>query len=130
LDGKISNLSFFFYSFPQYQQSEIIYIFSEQKHRTPPHLKLLNGQLKQYVNYVFLFPIDNLSAQVLTVDIYRHILFDDIGRHICRSFKKINVTNCLQDLGNQNFQKSLDLGPLTHLSIKYVFIDLLLSLVT
>jgi hypothetical protein len=27
-------------------------------------------------------------------------------------------------------QKSLDLGPPTHLSIKYVFIDLLLSLVT
>jgi hypothetical protein len=27
---------------------------------------------------LFLFPIDNLSAQVLKVDIYRHILVDDI----------------------------------------------------
>ena len=26
----------------------------------------------------FFFPIDNLSAQVLKVDIYRHILVDDI----------------------------------------------------
>jgi len=26
----------------------------------------------------FLIPIDNLSAQVLKVDIYRHILVDDI----------------------------------------------------
>ena len=28
--------------------------------------------------YVFLFPTDNLSAMVLKVDIYRHILVDDM----------------------------------------------------
>jgi hypothetical protein len=34
--------------------------------------------LQKLFNDVFLFPIDNLSAQVLKVDIYRHILVDDI----------------------------------------------------
>jgi hypothetical protein len=33
---------------------------------------------RNVLNYVFVFQIDNFSAQVLKIDIYRHILVDDI----------------------------------------------------
>jgi hypothetical protein len=51
-----------------------------------PHGNGLVGfcSLQKLFYLCFLFPIDNLSAQVLKVDIYRHILVDNIyiGRHI------------------------------------------------